>query len=120
MKLYKTIEGHKILDREALKFDEIVSADNIDDLVRLYSKKGFDFKDEKSFLEQLKTDWESEVTRLEESADSMPIPRSLPSLDVTLDNVTYRIFGVIHAFANGDQYRRLVSDAVNRRQNWLY
>lgn len=103
-----------------LEFDEIVSVNKIDDLVRLYSQKGLSFENQDKFLDQLSKDWGSEVDRLEDLAKSMPIPQKLPSLDLTLDGANYGIFGVTHDFTNGSRYRRLVSDAVNGRQNWLY
>lgn len=103
-----------------ISFEEINSVDSIDELLEVYTKKGHVFSNEEQFLEQLKSDFRIEVERVKSEAMSGHIPTKLSSLDVLINNITYRIYGVQHPLNSVPKYKRLICEANNGSGNLIF
>ncbi len=106
---------------ENLSFEDIISIDTLDQLTELYAKRGFTIS-EKEMLPRLKQDWKRCRDEYFYHIHLKPdlIPNQVPSLDVLVDGVDYRIYGVVHAKNWSAEYNAIVSKTIENGKNWLH
>jgi len=97
-----------------VSLEQINNARSIEELIRLYESQGYSFARESDLLDVLLPDWK-EHQKNGFSKRNSPPPEKIPPLEVTVENTTYRIFGIVHSdgiIKPDEQYRELLRKSL--------